>query len=193
VGKDVAEQRFGPTSGLFTGWGGVVMSAAVGVVVAVQDPTPTGLGVAALVLAMGVLAWCFLVRPRVLVRDDDVVLRNAFVDWHIPLQAVQDVVVRQTTVVATDNGLYRGIGVGRPLRRMIKDAHGSRPGPERLTAAPGVATADVPDAMVEHVLARSEHARAASAEPRQPHREYAVPELVALAVLLLAFVVLALL
>jgi hypothetical protein len=194
VPEQTAEQRFGPTSGVITGWAGVVLATLVGVGVAVEDPSVTGFGVAALVLALGVLAWCFLLRPRVLIRGEQLVLRNAFTDQLIPLCAVEDIVVRQTTVVATDDGVYRGIGVGRPLRKIIKERAGERRahGAERATPQrTSLDTAEVPDFMIEQVLARKAHAAGSAEEP--PHLEYAVPELVLLAVLLLLFLLLAVL
>lgn len=190
------EQRFGPTSGVLTGWAGVVLSAVVGIGVIIEDPTATGVGVGSFILALGVLAWCYLLRPRVLLRPRELVLRNAFTDWLIPLAAVEDVVVQQTTVVATDDGVYRGIGVGRSLRKIIKERTGARPGPDEeqrrpRPQAPNLATAEVPDFMIEQVLTRKAHAPGGAEEPAR--KEYAVPELVLLGLFLLLFVVLALL
>jgi hypothetical protein len=183
-------QRFGPTSGQLTGWTGVgLMVFFVGWLLVVERDLET----AVVLAAVGVLMWCFLLRPRVLLGPEQLVLRNAFSDWLIPLRLVEDVVVRQVTVVHAGEHSYQGVGVGRPLRRLLREHPGREPvEPDTPTRASAPHTdAQVPDFMVRQVLERVA-ALPPSQAGGQVRREYAVPELVALVVLVVLFAVLVL-
>lgn len=182
-------QSFGPTSGHVTGWAGVVVAVVTAVLLAVQERSAGSVGVSALLLAAGVLLWCFLLRPRVLVGEERLVLRNALSEWDLPLAQVEGVVVRQTTAVATPERTYQGIGVGRPLRKVIKADRRDAAGADVPEAGTETPHGDVPDLLVQQVLARAEDARARQLPASEVRRTWAVPEIGVMGALVLVFLV----
>ena len=90
-----SSQSFGPTSGLLTGWFASALLAAGGVALVFGD----SLGWGALLLAVALVVWSFLARPRVVLDEGTLELRNAFSSWLVPVGRVDDVEVRQGTVV----------------------------------------------------------------------------------------------
>lgn len=202
---DPGEDRlFRPTSGTAIGWTGVVLAAVALVSVAVGDHTigaaRFGLGSA----IFGLLVYCFMLRPRLVIRRADLELRNPFGSWHVPLAGVRRVVVRAVTRVYTDERRYDGVAVGRPVRSMMRGKQVR----QRTVGVPGLgasrytedaAATQVPkgqldadmvaDFVVEQILAAADRARDADEPAGTPTRSWAWPELTALAVLVVGLVV----
>lgn len=186
-----APQTFGPTSGVVSGWIGVITGTAVAAWLVIDRPSSDAVRAALLVAAAVVLCWSFLLRPRVRLREDELELRNALSDWHIPLAAVEGIVVRQATVVLAGGRRLVGIGVGVPLRKLVRRRLGSEfeRGIEAPEPAVGHPALQLTDVMVERIQWAAREARRSGAEAGSPTRTWAVPELVVLAVLLIGAVV----
>ncbi|WP_148614090.1 hypothetical protein [Nocardioides rubriscoriae] len=115
---DNSDERFPPTSGRVLGTCGVV----IGLVAAVTAITEGGSwAVVALGVLFAAVSWVSLLRPRVAIEDDTLVLRNMVDTVRIPLVAVEDVVVRQVLAVRVGEKRYTSPAVGRPRRQMKKD------------------------------------------------------------------------
>ena len=91
------ERRFQATSGRAMGWLGLGLSVlAIGAVLA-EDRSLGGARFGFAAGFFGLLVWCFMLRPRVVLRRTEVELRNAFSSWHVPLAAVRQVSMRAIT------------------------------------------------------------------------------------------------
>lgn len=183
----------GPTSGTVPGWLGLVIVAVVLVTILLSQRTGGGLLLALCTLLAGVLVWAVLLRPRVVVGEEELELRNAFVSRHIPYSAIESIDVRTATLVRAGGRRYVGAGVGRSVRTMVRAGTPAERTP--MKTKPGqLGTEGVPD----FLLARVRDKRAATGGPGAatggPVRtSYAVPEAAAAAVLALAVLVTALL
>lgn len=199
-----AARSFRPTSGTVVGWVGIVVVVVAVVDVLVDGHTLSGIRFALGAAIFGLLVWCFLLRPRVVIRSADLELRNPFGSWHVPLAGVRRVVVRAITRVYTDEGRFEGIAVGRPVRSLARGRRTQRqtigvPGlgathrtmPAEPARRPkGDLDADMTaDFVVEQILAAADRARAAAPAPGTPTRTWAWLELGLLAVLVAALVV----
>lgn len=188
---------FRPTSGTGVGWLGVGLAALAVVSVLVDGHTLGGARFGLGAMIFGLLVWCFMLRPRLVIGSTDLELRNPFGSWHVPLAGVRRVAVRAVTRVYTDDRHFDGVAVGRPVRSLVRGRSAQResigvPGlgathVSQTEAAPlpkGQLDADMTaDFVVEQILRAADRARAASADPRTPSRTWAWPELAALLVL----------
>jgi len=116
---DVTVEKFAPNGGTAIGilGGLVVVAFLVGWAIDI-DEVP--LWVPAVALFGGVLLYASTLRPRVLVRGRDLVLRNMLSTVHIPLAAVEELAVRQVLAVRAGGKRYVCAGVGRTLRQAMK-------------------------------------------------------------------------
>lgn len=160
-------QSFGPTSGLFTGWFSGALFLVAGVIVGLNGSVGWG----ALLLAVALVLWCFLARPRIVLDAGALELRNAFSSWVVPLAAIDDVSVRHATVVTVDGSTYVGDAVGLNALEVLR----------------GTGSRGTPDRVVEAI--QREKARIKGSGSRAVQKVYAVPQLVVLGILLLVFVV----
>lgn len=199
------ERLFRPTSGTFSGWVGVSLAAVALVSVLVDDRSVSGVRFALAAAIFGLLVWCFMLRPRVVIRDAELELRNAFASWHVPLVSIRKVAVRAITRVYTDGDQrFDGVAVGRPTRSLMR----GRPVKARTVGLPGLGAsridedpnasrppkgqldADmVADFVADQILLAADRAREAAAEAGTPSRAWAWPELAALVLLAAGLVV----
>lgn len=151
-------------------------------------------------LLFGVLVRCVLVRPAVVLREDELELRNILRDHRIPYARISDVHVKHVTVVEADGRRYLGTGLGRARRSLRREGADGQGGAIDVLARFG-STFDAGDrdhtsvgAMVQtKVRHRVWHAEGTlRGEPGPIRHRWAWPEITALAVLALATVVLAL-
>jgi hypothetical protein len=121
-GEAVVE-RFQPTSGRFTGWLTVALSAALVVVgVAYLDEGfPAWVAVAGLLV--GVLAWAAMLRPALWVTEEHLVMRNLADTVHIRLAAVEEMAVRQVLAVRAADRRFVSTVVGRSWRKAVLSRH----------------------------------------------------------------------
>jgi hypothetical protein len=199
-------QTFTPSSGAGAGWTGVVIVVIALVAVVLDDRTLGGARIAVVAAIFGLLVWCYMLRPRVVIGSSELELRNPFTSWHVPLAAIRKVAVRAVTLVYTDDRRFDGVAVGRPVRTLVR----GRTVPQRSLGVPGFGAnrisegADASrqpkgqldpntyaDFLTEQVLAHAERAResAPESEPGAARRSWAWPELAGLAVLTITLVV----
>ena len=207
---------FRPTSGTVIGWVGVTLAAVAVLVALFDDHTVRSVRFALAAAIFGLLVWCFMLRPRLVIGTVEVELRNPFASWHVPLARVRRAAVRAVTRVWTDQRQYDGVAVGRPVRSLMR----ARPARQHTVGIPGLGatrftedseetkapkgqlTPDMTaDFVVEQILLSADRARAAAATPpvdaaatpaepaAEPRRTWAWPELSGLAVLGVALVV----
>ena len=115
-GEAVVE-RFQPTSGRFSGWAAVLLSAAVVVamVAYLDDGFPAGVGGVALLV--GVLSWATMLRPALWATEEHLVMRNLAETVHIRLAAVEELAVRQVLAVRAGDRRLVSTVLGRTWRR----------------------------------------------------------------------------
>jgi hypothetical protein len=202
-----AVERFQPTSGVFVGRAGLLLCAVAIGYVALSVHTVTGLRVGLAVAFFGILVWMTQLRSRATVYPDRLLLRNSVRDAVLPLALIDEVSVRQTLNVWVGDRRYVCVGIGSSLRSMFKESRRSRDGSSLLgagrwrefaeraeRAAPDQSAMSYETFVVTRIEELVEQAKKAAARaggtvdvaPTQP---FAWPEIVALTVTGVAFVV----
>jgi hypothetical protein len=194
-----------PTSGTGTGWVGIALAVVVVVAILVDDRSVRGTRFVLAALVFGLLVWCYMLRPRLVIGRTVLELRNPFSSWFVPLATIDKVAVRAVTMVhTTDERRYDGVAVGRPVRSLVR----GRTVPNRSIGIPGLggsrasegaAASRVPkgrldanmvaNLVVEQILFAAEQTRATREPVPAPQRTWAVVELAALGLLVAAFAV----
>jgi len=202
---DAEERRpFGPTSGTTPGWIGVGLAVVALVSALVGDHTIAATRFALGSAIFGLLTWCFMLRPRVVIGSTELELRNPFMSWHVPLASIRKVAVRAVTRVHTDERRYDGVAVGRPARSLMR----SRPSRQQSLGVPGFGATRVgedpearrmpkgqldadmtADFVVERILAAADRARSLPDAASTPRRSFAWLEIAALVALVVALAV----
>jgi hypothetical protein len=154
----------------------------------------------------GVLNWCYLLRPRLVIGAAELELRNPFSSWHVPLADVRRVAVRAFMSVYTEERRFDGVAIGRPIRSMRRrparapmmgiPGLGGRTMPDLSTVSParGPRPTDrldanaIADLVVEQILVASDEARSQAPDGRAPRRSWAWVEISGLAALLVGVV-----
>jgi hypothetical protein len=112
-------EHFAPTGGRVVGVVGLVLAAGFAVLWALdRDAVPAPVPAGALVA--GVLVWAALLRPRVSVSRETLFLRNMLETVHVPLAAVDELVVRQVLAVRVGDKKFVSPALGRRLRKLMK-------------------------------------------------------------------------
>ncbi len=191
--QDAVVERFPATSGRLSGVLGLVLVSVFFVLSVLAWSPETPLGVAILSVLGGVLIWAALLRPGVWVTGRDLVMRSIFHTDRIPLAAIESVVITQVLTVRTAQRRYVSPAVGYTVRQNVKIRFRSRntPPPSETVVA---------QAFVESRIGHlAEEARdrlgVRRGSPEQAalaagvRREWAWPELGAVALLAAGFVV----
>lgn len=183
-------ERFRPTSGRIPGVLALALALAV-VVIGVVDresgfPTPVVAGAAVL----GILVWAAMLRPKVWVTEQDLVMRNMLHTLFIPLAAIEQVVVRQVLAVRAGEKRFVSPAIGRSWRQAFRANRAARQ---------PTAVESYPVFVEERIAQLAEDARAKSGVAllsdeqlvlaEGVRRSWAWPEIVALVVASVAFVV----
>lgn len=191
-------ERFVPTSGRIVGFVSLAVIAGLVIYIAANVQTTTGLRLGTGLVFAGVLVWITQLRPRATVYPETLHLKNSLQDATVPLVLIDEVSVRRMLSVWVDGERYVCIGIGTPLRKMVK-AKGRGPsallGWDRLEAYTEEATPLRPDqtamsyqdfveqrivGLVQDARRRSVHSDGSVTESR-PRRAWAWPEIIALA------------
>ncbi|HEX6246893.1 MAG TPA: hypothetical protein VFZ64_03395 [Nocardioidaceae bacterium] len=192
-------ERFRPTSGRVVGGLSLALMAAILVSVAVEDRSVDGLRIAAGIAFLAVVVWVTQLRPRATAFADRLDLQNSLRDVSVPMRLIDEVSVRRVLTVRVGSRRYVCIGVGAPLRRLVKARpHGpsSLLGWDRLEAYTEESTPPRPDqSATEYADFVETRIASLAAEARsrrttgdeQPRTTWAWPEMAALVVTALVF------
>ncbi len=122
-GRGVVE-RFQPTSGRVSGIVGLVVGGAI-LLLGVHGMTQGDYRVPVLVVLatlLGlVLVWAALLRPALWATEHDLVMRNMFHTDHIPLAAIEKVVVTQVLAVSAGDRRLVSPVVGFSARQNVRE------------------------------------------------------------------------
>ncbi len=123
------EFNFPPNNGVASGWLAVVLGVVgvVWVVTSIRTAVGLRLGIGSLLLIA--VAYAFLIRPRIKVVDNVLLLVNPLEEVTMPLSIVDRVLVRSTTNVFVGVKKYHGVAVGRKVRHMTR---GVNPQPDQI-------------------------------------------------------------
>jgi hypothetical protein len=173
-------EKFPPTSGRVIGITAVLLCLVVAVY-AVVDGDDGSAAVVWGALFAGILSYAALLRPRVRIESDSLVLRNMLDTNVVPLASIREVVVRQVLAVRAQDKRYVSPAIGTSFTRTMRPKVG-RTGVPELT---------YPDYVRERILNLADGARrrAGGSEPPPVTRSWAWPELAALAATALGLVV----
>jgi hypothetical protein len=206
-GDDVPLERFKPTTGAVAGWFGIGLAVvAIGYVV-VAEHSLGGVRLALGAAFAAVLVWVSQIRPRATAYVGRIVLHGSISDTVVPYVAINQVTMGQTLNIWVGRKRYVCIGLGRAVgaearQRMRARGSGDMLGLGRAARALGDPEPVADAAAAYHVfvldriteLVRTARARADRADtggdgaPRaEVERRPAVPEIAALAVTGLAF------
>lgn len=180
----VAEPSLGPTSGTVSGWFGIVLALVVLVVAGTDSSFGRTLPLVLGALLGISLVWTLLLRPRVVLRRDAMLLRNGFLDTEVPWGLIDRVTVRSATHVFVGEHRYIGTAVGRSLYRMVRD---DRTGGRETVMPSAIASgANLPDFLESRVADRLREAPRGQGRVR---RLVAWPEVVVVVLLAAGLVV----
>lgn len=172
-----AAEKLRTSASPFFGWLGMAVAGAV-VVAALVDRGGSAVAAVAGAVLAGTLLWTFLIRPAVLLRDGELVLRGPVRDAVLPLGAIDTLAVGAFLTVRAGDVKLTNAAVGRTLRQSRRDGQSEQP--QDMSAG----------AVVEsRLLAAIDTARQQGAPAEPVRRTWAWPEIAVLAV---AAVVLAL-
>jgi hypothetical protein len=200
---DTKVEKFAPN-------GGTAVAVIGGIVVLVLvvgwalDMGGVPLWVPAASLFGGIVLYTSTVRPRVRVQGHELVLRNMLTTVHLPLAAIEEVAIQQVMAVRAGGKRYVCSGVGRTLRQAMKGSAvmraraqmGGLRGELAAVHEPGMNYADFVEIRVQELINEDRMRRGvkkfspeADELAGQVRREWAWPELVALVVTGVFFVV----
>lgn len=162
--SESAVETFDPTGGRITAALALPVAGVFVLVAAFDGEGGLGRGVGAFAALLGVVAWASMLRPRVLLVGEDLVLRNMLETVSIPLAAVEELVVRQVLAVRAGDRRYISPAVGRSWRKLVRpDASG----------VPGRPVTEIPyaDFVEDRIRARVDEARrVAGVRPGSPEQ-----------------------
>lgn len=185
---------FGPTSGGATGMIGILLSVVVIVTEFTDGSGPDWSLVVGAVL-FSAICWALLLRPRVVLRPDELLLRNVVSDYRIPYARIESFEVRTVSTAMVGDTKYLGLGVTRTRKAMTSPLRSSGGGgmglfrgltvPEPATS-PNRPSTNAADLVVQLVTDRI---RAAAPTAVPVRRVPAWPEIAGLTLLVALLVV----
>lgn len=188
---DNPDERFPATGGRIVGSLAIVLGVVLVVLVLVESRGTAWAGVAFGVL-LAAIGWSVLLRPRVWIEGDRLVLRDILHTTRVPLAAIEAVAVQQVLVLRARDRRYASAAVGRS-RRQVRRSHGLPSGSGTARTVDEVAAGGYGLYVEERIRARAEQARATQGgdDPDVPvERAWAWPEIAWLGLSALAWVLL---
>jgi hypothetical protein len=199
----VPVERFKATSGFFAGYIGLVLAVFVVGYVLLSVHTVTGLRVALGMTLFGLVTWVTQLRSRAAAYPDHLLLKNSVRDAVIPLTLITEVSVRQTLNVWVGERRYVCIGIGASVRSIFKNRKkpaASPLGMSRMREFSEMAERAAPDqsamayeafvvTRIDELVEASKKKAAEEAGTGKDHYVYAWPEITALTVTGVAFLV----
>lgn len=120
---------FPATNGQATGIGGLVLAAALALYALAGVDSRVGLPLLALAFLLAVLTYAAVLRPRVGLSGDELILRQMFGTTRIPLAAIQEVKVGQITIIRVADRKYDTPALSRPRPSLSRRLRGTEPDP----------------------------------------------------------------
>ena len=200
-------ERFKPTAGTFLGYAGLALALFAVLYVVFAVHTLVGLRIALGALFGAVLVWVTQLRPRAAAYPDTLLLKGPLRDTHIPYVAIDEVALGQTLNIWVGDQRHVCIGIGLSIgtdvrQRAKKQRHNSLLGTSRVGELSEKADIAAPEqrAMSYHTFvvtrieelieqARKNAARGGATAVPVVRYTYAVPEIVALVLTGVAFLV----
>ncbi|CUR57181.1 conserved membrane hypothetical protein [metagenome] len=174
-------EYFKPTGGRFIGGAGLVAVVVIVALYLLNGLQSSELKFLAGLGCLALLIWVAVLRPRIGVSTDRLVLRGMFSTLTIRLASVEQLVLRQFLAVLVEDQRYTSPAAGRSLRQMRRTA-GDERDPLNVYS----------DFIEDRIRSRVSEAKSLSrGEDALPpvRRAWAWPEITVLAVLALALVV----
>ncbi len=168
-------EYFKPTGGRFVGGTGLVAVVAIVVLYLLNGLQTSELKVLAGLACLALLIWVAVLRPRIGVSTDRLVLRGMFSTVTLRLAGVEQLVLRQFLTVRVGDQQFTSPAAGRSLRQMRRTRGDDRD--------PLNVYSDFIEERIRSRVADAKLRSASTQELPEVHREWAWPELTALAVL----------
>lgn len=143
-------QHFPPSSGRWTGGLGIVLALAVAGVAVTEIGTGWGRATLVGALLAAVVLYAAMLRPRVSLTQDALVLRGMTDTVHLPLVSIEELVVRQLLVVRAGDRRFTNSGLGRSWRTLARTP-AARSG-ERIEIHDGIAPVDFAEERIRQAL-----------------------------------------
>jgi hypothetical protein len=201
-------ERFKPTTGIFIGWAGIAFAAFAIGYVAISVHTVVGLRIGLGALFTAAVVWASQLRPRVTAYTRDLLLQGSLRDAWVPYVAIDEVSMGQTLNVWVGEQRFVCVGIGKSLgsdirKRAKKESQGSLLGKSRTREFSDKAEMAGLDqtamdyqtfvvTRIEELVDQAKRQRELAVDSTEVppiRRPYAVPEIVALTVAGLAFLV----
>jgi len=193
---DAVVERFAPTSGRFSGIAGLITAAVVLILAVLGWDAGTPLGVAIVALFGGLMVWAAMLRPALWTTSDDLVMRGMFGSHLVPLAAIDTVIVTQVLAVKVGDKRFVSPVIGYTVRQTMKSKVRDARSPSSSAPAPTQEHQAFVEARIAYVAQDArDRLGIRKGSPEQQalaagvRHTWAWPELVAAAVLVLAFVV----
>jgi hypothetical protein len=182
MGNDLDDRVtwFGVTNGRVTGVIGLIAGLVI-VLVAAFHASFAGI-VAGLLVCL--LTWLVLLRPRIGTRATDLHLRGILSTMVVPLASIESVSLRQVLTVSADGHNYVSAAIGHTFREINRQRRGAGQVETVESSKPKYA-----DHVRDMISERSREARRDGAPMGPVRRQWAWPEIAALAVLVVLLVV----
>lgn len=130
-------ERFKPTTGVGVGWSGLALALLAIVWVVLNEHSVLGLRVGLGAAFGAVVLWVTQFRPRVTAYPARLLMRGSVRDTHVPLVVVDEVAMGQTLNIWVGSRRYVCIGIGRSVGSEMRQkarsmGSGSLLGPNRM-------------------------------------------------------------
>lgn len=156
-------ERFHSTGGRVTGALGVLIAAVVAVLAVVDGENGVAPAVSTGAVLGGLLTWASMLRPGLWVTGSELVMRNMLETVHLPLAAIEAVVVRQVLAVRAGDRRYVSTVVGKSRRKTLR---ASAAPADRPTGERPLSELSYPDYVEQRLRQRVDDARAAAGVSR---------------------------
>ncbi len=151
---------FRPTSGRILGGLAVAVAGVMLAVAVLERDQGYALALGSGAVLVGTLAWSSMLRPKLGLAPDALVLRNMLETVWVPLAAVEALAVRQVLAVRVGEQRFVSTALGRSWRTLLRSRIGGRVAGRR--DGEPTAAQSYPDFVEERIRHRCEEARTTS-------------------------------
>ncbi len=148
-------ERFPATGGRVIGIMTLLVSGGLVILAIAERDESWSLSLALGALALGSTAWASMLRPALAIDDDLLVMRNMIDTVHVPLAAIEQIVVRQVLAVFAGEKRYVSPVVGKTRRKLRRAEKGS------ASEQPKRGEVAYPDFVEDRIRRRANEARSA--------------------------------